>query len=208
MRGLLGVGGYDIDDLRVVFDQIGVHVKKYPLNIFGGDNGDQYFFPMNNAQQTLAGRSAITITLDNRLNNEAAPTDIFLVQSANYDSILTVNKDGTDLFTTNVPDGFPNYKYYYGGFGSEYSGFNMFSVNANFFVAGASNSKHYLTWFDQALGQIIDFLSSVTNFIGSLGAFLGYSISSSLCPWWLSSIIIVPQIVAIAYMIAELFRGD
>jgi hypothetical protein len=211
-RDQLGVfgqaGGYDIDNLRVVFDQTGVHVKEYPPDIWG-NAGDLYFYPLPNAQNTLPGRSVITTTLDNRVDSETtADFDNYGRLTVESGSTLMVNKDGVDLFSINVPSYFRNYKYYYGGYGSEYAGFNMFSVNANFFVAGGSTSKHYLTWLDQSVGQIIDFYNSVTNFIGSLGAFLGYSISSSLCPWWLSSIIIVPQIVAIAYMIAELFRGD
>jgi hypothetical protein len=207
--GLFGqAGGYDIDNLRVVFDQTGVHVKKYPPDLFG-NAGDLYFYPLSNAQNTLSGGSVITTILDNRIDSEAtANFDNYGRLTVESGSILTINKDGVDLFTINVPSYFQNYKYYYGGFGSEYSGFNVFSVNANFFVAGTSTSKHYYTAIDQAAGQIIDFFTSVANFIGSLGAFLGYSISSSLCPWWLSSIIIVPQIVAIAYMVAELLRGD
>ena len=200
------IGYTDIENLRVIFDQTGIHIKKYPPSIFG-DAGDLYFYPLPNAQDTLPGRSVIITTLDNRLNPLPGPGDT-AATAFKSDSTLTVNKDGVDLFSTKVPNYAAEWKYYYGGYGSEYAGFNMFSVNGNFFVAGASNSKHYLTWLDQSVGQIIDFYNSVTNFIGSLGAFLGYSISSSLCPLWLSSIIIVPQIVAIAYMIAELFRGD
>jgi hypothetical protein len=190
-------GGETQNDLRVIFDSTGVHIKKYPLGIFNSDQGDYFFYPSPGIQTTISGGSIITTTLVNKESSYVTE-----------ESTLTINKDGIDLFTTHVRDGFLSYGYFYGGYGSDSAGFNMCKINANFAVNQQSSDTHYLTFIDALVGGLINWFKAVAEFFGSLYTFLRYSVDSSLCPLWLSSLIIVPQLVAIGYIIAELARGD
>jgi len=196
--GLLGQEGIHIDQsIRVLFDSNGVHVLKWVSIIPGWSTPEDYFFlSLPNAQSTLTGGSEIVVTLDNNKNTYVG-----------YNSLLTVNKDGVELFSTLVRDQYPNYYAFYGGFGSDNAGFYMQKVIANFFRNSQNDPIAYSNVLDALIGEALNFLSSVTQFIGSLAAFLGYSISSSLCPYWLSGLILLPQIAVIGYIIAELLRG-
>lgn len=200
--GILGQqGSQDIHNIKVLFDSTGIHLVHYEadfgINPYSYHPVDTYFYPLPNAQATNTGGSEITLIVDNQQDTYVS-----------YKSGVTVIKDGVTLFSYNtLRDEYPNTYSFYGGFGSDYTGFTVTKVSANFLTKVGNQPGYFSTWLDQLINEILSFFAGVSQFITGIALFLGYSISSDLCPLWLSSIIIVPQIVAIAYMIAQLFRG-
>jgi hypothetical protein len=194
------INGQTASDIRVIFDSNGIHIKKYPLGIFGEDQGDYFFYPLPNAQTTITGGSIIITTL----KNEYCPENS---QTLTTNSVLSVSKDGVTYFTTQVSDVFQTTFAYYGGYGSNYAGFNMYSVNANFYRASQSTQTQYSNLLDALIGTILSWTDSVVQFVNSLVNIVRFSINSDICPLWTTALVMTPQFAVLILIGIKLIRG-
>ena len=194
-------------DLRMEFSADGIHLKKFPP--IGGiiDAGDDYFYPMPGASTTIIGGSTIRTTL-----TEVPST----VSGSNPDksSILTVWKDGTLLFTTNVRSIFTgavsNDRVRHGSAGSDYINFvvkgfpstNLLSTSATLI----SGSGSVFDWIGGFLGGVFDAMKIAGGFLSLIGAALGLS-GTSLVPFWFWAIVGLPCIAVMIMIYIEIARG-
>jgi hypothetical protein len=199
-------GGNNGNDLKVVFASDGVHIKKFPLYLGVFDNGDDYFYPLPNSQDTIMGGSTITTVLEETVS----ATNVF--NSPDYTAKLTVSKDGTALFTSGVrsilPGTYTNSQIYHGGAGSDTVGFivmgfpttNLLDTN-NQIISGSGQAAS-VSIFDLA-GRMFD---SVVSAIGLLGIALGVA-QDPLVPFWLWAIIGLPCLATDFLIYIEIARG-
>jgi hypothetical protein len=211
------ITGYSGSDLKVVFDAQGVHIKKFPLAYGIFDNGDDYFYPLANAQITLGGGSTITTNLIETLSSQTSNTP-------DYTSTLTVSKDGTTLFTTNVRSILPGFsindQVRHGGAGADITGFvvagfpsTQMLENGGTILSGSTGNtlmNDYYGASGVSAGTSynnIDVLGSIVGFFKLLGTAVGIS-SNALFPFWLWAIIAAPSIATLIMIYYEMCRGN
>ncbi len=198
------ISGYSGSDLKVVFASDGIHIKKFPLYLGILDTGDDYYYPLSNAQETIAGGSTITTYL-----TEAVSSDIS--NTPEYSAQLTVLKDNNLLFTTNVRSILPgnniNDQVRHGGVGSD---------TVNFIVKGFPNTNMLDTsetivsgsvQYSNILGSEVNPLAAIAQFLALIATFMGLS-SSAIIPIWMWAIVGAPCLATLSFMYLEMLRGN
>jgi hypothetical protein len=167
-------------NLQLVFAADGVHLKDRGLFYGFGiyHFGDDYFFPYPNARTTASGGTTIQTTLDENQKTLAVSID-----NQNIGTATNVRP----LQSSDISFGV-----YYGATGSGTVGYTLKSVGAKINTAGLSTQ----TW-----------TTNPTDYFTLIASIFGIS-QYSIVPWWAILIVIMPQLAAIAYMLAELLRGD
>ena len=198
--------GFSESDIHIDIDSTGVHVKKYPLTCFVIciEGGDTFFYPYPDAQMTpVGGFTTWTTILTNNINpNGLSPFGTT--------SSLTVARDEITLFTTAVKDENPAYPAYHGGIGTAWTGLTVVKTLANFqYFYGSSTypSSSTADPFSRGLDLVIGWFMGVFSFVGSLAVLLGYSISSDICPLWVTTIVMTPQFAVLGLIGIKLIRG-
>lgn len=195
------ISGYSGSDLKVVFASDGVHIKKFPL-LFGFlDAGDDYFYPMANAQATISGGSTITTQLTEAIS--ATPSN-----TPDYTAVLTVSKDGSTLFTTYARSILPgnniNDMVRHGGAGSD---------NVNFIVKGFPDTPMLDTSDTIISGSVqytpgsVDPFAAITGFLSLVGAAMGI-VGDPLLPAWFNIIVIGSCTTTLGYLYLKMIRGN
>lgn len=188
--------GYSAYDLKVIFASDGVHIKKFPLTYGILDAGDDYFYPMPGASNTIPGGSNIATAL-----TEVTATRIGAVPEMT--SNLAVSKDGVLLFSVPVRSIYPgdvsNDKVRHGGAGSDYKNF----VVKGFPSTPMLSTQESLTSNE---GSLINPLSAIGMFLNLLGAAFGVS-QAAVVPWWLWAIVGTPCITTMSLIYIEIWRG-
>lgn len=195
------INGYSGSDIKVVFSGDGVHVKKFPLLYGILDNGDDFYYPLPNAQQTSPGGSTITTRL-----TEVTSTQIS--NTPDYTSNLVVSKDGTELFSIPVraisPGANINDQVRHGGAGSD---------DIDFTVMGFPNtpmldtSSSIVSGFAPGLLDLIPGAKEAAGFLDLVGAILGLT-ANAYVPFWLWAIIAIPSISTLILISLEMARGN
>jgi hypothetical protein len=200
------VSGYSGSDLKVVFSSDGVHIKKFPLYFGVADNGDDYFYPLPSAQNTIPGGSTITTVL----------TEVVSTQSSNvpdYTAHLTVSKDGTTLFTDQtvrsvMPGTSINDYLRHGAAGSDSLNFAVMGFSS---IQARDNSSLITspgttptTGTPESL--ILAGINAIWQFLGLIGPILGLS-NQSIVPFWLWAIVGLPCIATLILIYIEIARG-
>lgn len=189
-------------DLDVSFEQDGIHIKDLlnPIN-FIVPGGDIYFYPLPGARDTIAGGSTITTTL----TEIPATQTVGMLQPNSQTSILSITKDGINLFTTKVASAEPgtisNDDIRHGGVGSN---------SGNFILKGIP-STNMLSTQDTVLSNTggitpTDPLSAFGSFLSLVSAAMGIG-GQGLIPIWLSAIILLPALAVLILIGIEILRG-
>jgi hypothetical protein len=192
------LSGYDID---LNFKSDGIHIPDVwvPINLLTG-TPDLFFYPMPGASNTIAGGSTIQTVLTEIPGSSGA-----LGQPTTSTSILTVSKDGTVLFTTNVisakPGTVSNDDLLHGGVGSNFAHFILVGIPTTPILStqdtiissgGGTAPTDPLT----AIGQFWDLISTAMG--------LG---NQSIIPAWLAAIVILPPLAVLILIGVEILRG-
>lgn len=207
------LSGMSVSDLRLEFKSDGIYIPKYPLIAGFFYNGYDYFFPLPNSQRTIPGGSTIVTTLTDVSNGPGDSPD-----TAGKNSLLSVSKDGTPLFSVYVRDlvsgATTTDVLQYAGAGSHSPGFTIVSINAP--IQYTPNTVTLISSKDEGgliagaiafLNLLSSFLSGVGLFLSSMGTILGYSISSDICPVWVTAIVMTPQIAGLVLIVVKILRG-
>jgi hypothetical protein len=193
------IDGYSGSDLKVVFSNDGIHIKKFPLYLGFFDNGDDYFFSFPGARNTIPGGSTIKTVL-----TEAVSSD--LSNTPTYTSNLIVYKDGSQIFSTPVRSILPgtniNDQVRHGGAGSDTVGFvvagfpdtNMTDTSASYYSGSQGTSS---SW---------DPLDAIGQFAALVATIFGVS-RDALIPVWLWSLVAVPCLGTLSYLGIRMLRG-
>jgi hypothetical protein len=194
------VDGYSGSDLKVVFSYDGIHVKKFPLYLGFLENGDDYFYPMQDAEVTAAGGSTITSALTEAVSSQTSNTP-------DYTAVLTITKDGTELFTVPVRSILPganiNDQVRHGGAGSDKVGFVVMGFpNTNLLDTSAS----LISGSTSTVDQVLSAFAIAEQLWTLLTTILGLT-SNSLVPFWIWAIIAIPCITTLVFMYIEIARG-
>lgn len=194
------ISGYSGSDIKIVFAVDGIHIKKFPLSFGFLDAGDDYFYPLANAQATLSGGSTITTQLREAVSSSPSNTP-------DYTAVLTVSKDGSELFTTNVRSILPgnniNDMVRHGGAGSD---------SINFIIKGFPNTNMLDTAETIYSGSLVystggvNPLDAIAQFLAMIGIITGLS-NTAAVPFWLWAILTGCPIATLIYMNLELLRG-
>lgn len=184
-------------DIRLVFAQDGVHVKKYPVPFLSND--DLYFIPSAGCQDTIAGGSIYEVIFDEGLNQ------------------VTVWKDGNSLFViSGLPDEgnvIPGQGLFWGGVGSRNVGFNVISTDATRDRAHSAigNPSDTAGWWWDGITDLMDSIipgsGGVIAMLALMGRILVWSLPEQIFPLWLNLLLIKTQLIAVMYIGARLARG-
>jgi hypothetical protein len=205
--------GKTVTDIRLEFKPDGIHIPKYPLIAGILSAGDDYFYPSPGIQQTLPEGSIIETSLNDVSNMPGDSPD-----TAAKNSLLTVSKDGTELFSVYVRDlvsGVTSTDVLdYAGAGSHIPGFMIMSINApiqytpnTVTIIGSKNEAGLIEGAIGLISLLSSMLSNVGLFLANLGTILGYSISSDICPIWVTAIVMTPQLAGLGLIVAKILRG-
>jgi len=192
------IDGYSGSDLKVVFAADGVHVKKFPLNYGILDAGDDYFYPLPNARNTLPGGSTIKTELTEAVSS--TPSNI-----PDYTAVLTVSKDGLQLFTINARSILPgnniNDMVRHGGAGSD---------TINFVVKGFINTPILDTSSSIISGSVggasLDPLGAFGGFLSLISGAMGLQ-NTAIVPFWFWAIVGLPCLTVLSLIGFEILRG-
>jgi len=195
------ISGYSGSDLKVVFASDGVHIRKFPLTFGILSAGDDYFYPMANAQATPSGGSTITTQLTETVSSTTSNVP-------DSTSILTVSKDGSTLFTTNVRSILPgnniNDMVRHGGAGSD---------NVNFVVKGFPDTPMLDTLETIISGSVqyspgsVDPFAAIAGFLSLIGVAMGF-VGDPLLPAWFNMIVIGSCSATLGYLYLKMIRGN
>ncbi len=184
------------EDVKLVFASDGVHLKKADITYGLIDPGDEYFYPMPNARDTLSGGSTITTIL-----TETPTGDVF-----GKTSPLTVIKDGTTLFNIMVSS---PYSLPYSNLILRHGGVE--SSTQNFIVMGFPNTELKDTSVELYSGSDVaeqmNATGSIGQFLALLGTALGFT-GSSLIPIWFNTIVIGSCTITLSYLYLKMIRGN
>jgi hypothetical protein len=192
------ITGYSGSDLKVIFESDGIHIPKFPLKYGFFDNGDDYFYPFQNALSTLSGGSIITTQLTEVISSQISNTP-------DYTATLLVQKDGTTLFSTAVRSVLPgdniNDQLRHGGAGADVTGFTVMGFpntpmlnNGSVIISGSS-------------GAGLNPLAAIGGFMSLVATIFGLT-NTAAFPAWLWVIFTGAPIATLTYMNLELIRGD
>jgi len=196
------ISGYSGSDLKVVFDTDGVHIKKFPLYLGVFDNGDDYFFAYDQAQDT-SGSSTITTELQEVVSQQLSNTP-------DYISTLTVTKDGDELFTTNVRSILAgtniNDQVRHGGVGSDTVGFIIEGFSN---TAMVDNSSSFFSGSQGIAGDPsgVNPLGAFYSFFDLIAQVLGLT-QNAFVPFWLWAIVAIPCLSTLTLIGLAMLRGN
>jgi hypothetical protein len=214
-------GGKTSSDIRLQFKKDGIYIPTYPLIAGLFYNGFDFFYSLPNSQETLPAGSTIETVLTDVYNG---PGGLPYVPAKN--SQLSVSKDGSFLFSTyvrdlaamatetdfnNLPPLTTGQLLDYAGAGSQYQGFTIVKISTPIqYLPDAVTSKDEAGFFEALTGLanlLMAFFSGVSLFITNLGTILAYSISSDICPVWITAIVLTPQLAGLSLIVVKLIRG-
>lgn len=192
------IDGYSGSDLKVVFSSDGVHVKKFPLNYGFFDAGDDYFYPLDNAQITLGGGSTILTQLTETVSSQNS-------NNPDYTSLLNIYKDGVPIVSalpvrSILPGANINDQVRHGGAGSDTAGFIVMSFpNTN-----ALDTSQ--TIISGSTGSALDPIGAILAFLNQIGTIVGLT-PNPVVPFWLWAIVAIPLIATLYMIYIEIARG-
>lgn len=194
----------DVNNLELVFSQDGIHLKKTGISIYFLDSGDDYFYPLINARNTVQGGSIITTVLTEVIATQPQSGTI----TPELTSKLTVSKDGVQLFSTNVRSIFggstSNQVIHHGGAGSEANNFIIVGFPSTPIL---DTSENIISGAAGAVDQSTDPFAGVKALLAMLGTIFGLT-NDPLVPFWVWAIVGLPSIAAIALIYYQMIRGN
>ena len=186
-------------NIKLTFALDGIHLKK-PDSPFGIDVGDDYFYPLSNARNTINGGSTITTVL-----TETPTTD----PNNPLTSPLTVIVDGNTLFTTMAHSlyttKFSNQVVRHAGVESGSQGF----IVVGFPSTPIKDTSENTVSGPGAVGNesvVLNPFAVLADMLSLVGTILGIS-NTAQVPFWLWAIITGCPIATLMYMNLELLRG-
>ena len=193
------------NDLKLVFSSDGIHLKKSEIYLYLGDSGDDYFYPLPNAQNTISGGSTITTVL----TEVAAVKPMGASPNQEMTSLLTVSKDGVQLFTVNVRSvaggTISNQEIDHAGVETEYQGFILKGFPS---TPTLDTSENIIsgTNVDQNTAINQNPLAAIGSFWALVAGAMGLS-NQSVVPFWLWCIVGLPCIAVLTLIGIEILRG-
>lgn len=183
------------EDVKLVFSSDGIHLKKSDITFGLLDPGDDYFYPMPNARDTISGGSTITTIL-----TEIPTADVF-----GRTSPLTVIKDGNVLFNITVSS---LYSLPYSNWVTRHGGVE--SGTQNFIVMGFPNTQIKDTaaelYSGSGAAEQLNPMGAIGQFLALVGIIMGLA-GNAPVPFWLWAILTGCPIATLIYMNLELLRG-
>jgi len=191
-------------DIRLVFASDGIHIKDYPVGLFGA--GDLFFISYPQAQDTKTGGSTFEVIFNEALNQ------------------VTVWKDGVSLFAqTGLPDEGVivgekeetqrGIGLYYGGVGSREVGFTVISTDAKRSTAinAIGDPADVEGWWWKGITDVVDSVipgaGGVLEMLALIARVIVWTLPEEIFPLWLNLLLIKTQGIALLYMGARLARG-
>jgi hypothetical protein len=203
------ITGYSGSDIKIVFASDGVHIPKFPLTFGVLDAGDDYFYPLPNAQQTLSGGSTITTILTDTVSSQTS-------NNPDYSSTLVVQKDGVTLFQITTRSMLPGYTTSamtkYAAAGSDAVGFavegfpNTNVLDTSALVVSGTTGNNILDGIYNAWFSVLGGLSTVGKVMAIFGAALGFA-QTAVVPAWLSAILLAPAAAVLILIALSYFPG-
>lgn len=184
-------------DIRLVFAQDGVHIKKYPVPFLSND--DLYFISAPGVQDTIGGGSEYEVIWNEGLNQ------------------VTVWKDGYSIFSmSGLPDEgqiAAGNGLYFGGVGSRNVGFNVISTTATrdpTHNAIGDPSEVGAWWWQgitETISSVIPGAGGVLEMLALMARVIVWTLPEEIFPLWANMLLIKTQAVTIVYIMARLGRG-